>query len=87
MIGYQTMQRYVLFHDKCFLLYICCSLETLFNYIIIYFLTKVEANYANDTQDSNPDPSEDAEKQRRVQRVSYSSEKEKRDSYDGKVQQ
>ena len=82
------MQRYVSFHYKCFLLYnFCCSLETLFSYNIIYFLTKVEPNYVNDTQDSNPDPSEDAEEQRRVQRVSYSSEKDKRDSYDGKVQQ
>ena len=66
---------------------IAAAWKHFFNYIIIYFLTKVEPNYANNTQDSNPNPSEDAEEQRRVQRVSYSSEKDKRDSYDGKVQQ
>ena len=60
----------------------------LFNYVIIYFLTKVEPNYANDSQDSNPESSEDAEEQlSKVRCESYSSEKDKRNSYDGKVQQ
>ena len=49
---------------------------------------KVEPNYTNDTQDFNPESSEDNEElQSRVQRVSFSSEKDKRDSYNGKVQQ
>ena len=61
---------------------------TLFNYFINYFLTKVEPNYANDTHDSNLELSDDAEEQlSKVRCESYSSEKDKRDSYDGKVQQ
>ena len=49
---------------------------------------KVEPNYANDAHDSKPELSDDVEeKQSSVQRRSYSSEKDKGDSYDGKVQQ
>lgn len=62
--------------------------KTIFCYVIIHFLTKVEPNYANDAHDSKPELREDVEeKQSRVQRKSYSSEKDKGDSYDGKVQQ
>ena len=51
------------------------------------FLTKVEPNYENDTQDSKPESSEDTEeKLSKVQCESYSSEKGRRDSNDGKVQ-
>ena len=63
-------------------------MNTLFNYISIYFLTKVEQNYANDTQNFDPESSEDDEEESsKVQCNSYSSEKDNRDSDDGKVQQ
>ena len=64
------------------------ALNTLFYYISIYFLTKVEQNYANDTQNFDPESSEDDEEESsKVQCNSYSSEKDNRDSDDGKVQQ
>ena len=81
------MQRYDSFYDTCFLLYRESAWKTLFDYVIIYFLTKVEPTYVKDTQDSNPESREDAEEQlSKVRCESYSSEKDKRDSYDGKVQ-